>query len=233
MKHAVTADDILHSIEFELAQGAISRTDLGDGLNSVRQFQNKARTATFESDKVFADTRALITQQYQINDMHLTLLQELTAAVQAVQLDVRRVSQLPPRPAPAISTTTSTASSATTAQPTVPPQIEWFMDDVSPLWPNAPIENAMRPDTLKLKIDVRPSATPLMGGLLRRVRAAFHNLTLFYLQQIGQKQTSVNQIYGERLLQLTDLVQQQQQQIEALHAQVAALAALAGRPHDS
>jgi hypothetical protein len=230
MKHAVTADDILHSIEFELAQGAISRTDLGDGLNSVRQFQNKARTATFESDKAFADTRALITQQYQINDMHLTLLQELTAAVQAVQLDVRRVSQLPPREVTATARPAATpqAPSAPSAAPLSP--TDWPLDDLSPVWPNAPIENAMKPDTLKLKIDVRPSTVPVLGGILRRVRAAFHNLTLFYLQQIGQKQTSVNQVYGERLLQLTDLVQEQQQQIEALHAQVAALS---GRPQDS
>jgi len=230
MKHAVTADDILHSIEFELAQSAISRTDLGNGLNAVRQFQNKARTATFESDKALADTRALITQQYQINDMHLTLLQELTAAVEAVRLDVRRVGQLPPRevattsPAPAM-------PSFETSPFTVPlPPTDWPMDDLTPVWPNEPIENAMKPDTLKLKIDVRPSSMPLLGGLLRRVRAAFHNLTLFYLQQIGQKQTGVNQVYGERLLQLTYLVQQQQQQIEALRAQVAALT---GRPQDS
>jgi hypothetical protein len=214
MKHAITADDILHSIDFELAQGAISRTDLGDGLNAVRQFQNKARTATFESDKAFSDTRALITQQYQINDMHLTLLQELTAAVQAVQLDVRRVGQLPPREVAAPATPGAEATPATMSLPPA----DWPVDDLTPAWPNDLIENAMKPDTLKLKIDVRPSAIPILGGLLRRVRAAFHNLTLFYLQQIGQKQSGVNQVYGERLLQLTYLVQQQQQQIEALRA---------------
>jgi hypothetical protein len=229
MKHAVTADDILHSIEFELAQGAISRTDLGDGLNAVRQFQNKARTATFESDKAFADTRALITQQYQINDMHLTLLQELTAALQAVQLDLRRVSQLPSREVSVAARPPATAQTQPSPSAVSLPPTDWPLDDLSPAWPNEPIENAMRPDLLKLKIDVRPSTTPLVGGLLRRVRAAFHSLTLFYLQQIGQKQTGVNQVYGERLLQLTDLVQQQQQQIEALHAQVAALT---GQPPD-
>ncbi len=224
MTPAATVADILRSIEFELAQGAISRTDLGDGLNAVRQFQNKARTATFESDKAFADIRALITQQYQINDMHLTLLQELTAAVQAVQLDVRRVSQLPPREVTVTAHSPSTPPAPTASSAVPLPPTDWPSDDLAPAWPNEPIENAMRPDTLKLKIDVRPSPAPLVGGLLRRVRAAFHNLTLFYLQQIGQKQTGINQIYGERLLQLTDLVQQQQQQIDALRAQVAALA---------
>jgi hypothetical protein len=220
MKHAVTADDILHTIEFELAQGAISRTDLGDGLNAVRQFQNKARTATFESDKALADTRALIAQQYQINDMHLTLLQELAAAVQAVQWDVRRVGQLPSRGVAATSPATpgvETAPSAVSLPPT-----DWPVDDLTPAWPHDPIENAMKPNTLKLTIDVRPSTMPIFGGIVRRVRAAFHNLALFYLQQIGQKQTGVNQVYGERLLQLTYLVQQQQQQIETLRDRIAA-----------
>lgn len=230
MKQTVTAADILHSIEFELAQGAISRTDLGDGLSAVRQFQNKARTSAFESDAALADARALIAQQYQINDMHLTLLQELTAAVQAVQLDVRRVGQLPPREITATSSASAT-SRAEAVPSTVPlPPTDWPVDDLTPAWPNDLIETAMRPGTLKLTIDVRPSTLPILGGLLRRVRAAFHNLTLFYLQQIGQKQTGVNQVYGERLLQLTNLVQQQQQQIEALRAQVAALT---GRPQDS
>ncbi len=224
MTPAVTVADILHSIEFELAQSAISRTDLGDGLNAVRQFQNQARTATFESDKAFADTRALITQQYQINDMHLALLQELTAAVQAMQLDLRRVSQLPPREVTVTARPSATPPASTVASAVPLPPTDWPLDDLAPMWPNEPIEDAMRPDTLKLKIDVRPSTTPILGGLLRRVRAAFHSLTLFYLQQIGKKQTGVNQIYGERLLQLTDLIQQQQQQIDALRAQVEDLA---------
>ena len=232
MKPAVTTDDILRSIEFELAQGAISRTELGDGLNAVRQFQNTARTATFESDKAFADVRALITQQYQINDMHLTLLQELAAAVQAVQLDVRRVGQLPPREVH-VTTSAPVTSTAGNAAPSAPPQFDGFAGDFTPAWPSDAIEQAMRPDTLKLKIDVRPSTIPILGGILRRVRTAFHNLTLFYLQQIGQKQTGVNQVYGERLLQLSALVLQQQQQIEALRAQIAALAPLAGPPQDS
>jgi len=228
MKQAVTVDDILHSIEFELAQSAVSRTDLGAGLNAVRQFQNKARAETLQSTQALKDLRVLITQQYQINDMHLTLLQELTAAVQAVQLDIRRVGQLPTREGVMTAPATTNASSATPAAPTT--QLDWLTDDLASAWSNESIENAMQPDTLKLKADVRPSTLPILGGIVRRVRAAFHSLTLFYLQQIGQKQTSVNQVYGDRLLQLSDLVQQQQQQIEALHAQVAALA---GPPQDS
>ncbi len=231
MKHAVTIDDILHSIEFELAQSAVSRTDLGAGLNAVRQFQNKARSETLQSGRALADTRALINQQYQIHDMHLTLLQEMAAAVQALQLDMRRLGQLSSRP----STTSKGTPSAVSAQSapsarSTPALLRDAPSEDSAAWPTEAIENALRPDALKIKMNVRPSTTPIIGGLLRRVRTALHDLTLFYLNQLAQKQTAINQVYGDRLLQLSQLISEQQQQIDELHAQ---LAALAGQPPDA
>ena len=98
MKHAMTTEDIIKSIEFELAQSAVSQTDLGAGIDAVRQYQNKARAEIFESDRLLKDTRAFVNQQYQINDMHLTLLQGMTLAIRAMELDVRRLGQAVPRP---------------------------------------------------------------------------------------------------------------------------------------
>lgn len=223
MKHAVTTDDILHSIEFELAQSAISRTDLGEGVNAVRQFQNKARSATFEAGQALNDTRALINQQYQINDMHLTLLQEMTATIQALQLDVRRLGQLPPRTIAASAMNTAAAEQSATIIVDAPP-LDWPIEEPAIVWRDEPITNATKSDALKIKLDVRPSTLPIIGGLIRRLRSAFHDLTLFYLNQLAQKQTAINQVYGERLLQMSQLVAQQQQQIDTLQAQVAASA---------
>jgi hypothetical protein len=224
MKPTLTTDDILHSIEFELAQGAISRSELGEGVYAVRQFQNKARTTLFESATAVADTRALITQQLQIDDMHLTLLQEMAAAIQSLTLDVRRLGALPSRPGAASVTDIETTGRRSAPRAAVPPPPLDLSDegDIIGL-ASEPIENAMHPNALKIKPDVRPSTTPLIGGFMRRVRAAFHNLTLFYLNQIAQKQTTVNQVYGQRLVQLSQLVVEQQQEIIALRAQVAAL----------
>ena len=223
MKHAVTTDDILHSIEFELAQSAISRTDLGEGVNAVRRFQNKARSATFEAGKALNDTRALINQQYQINDMHLTLLQEMTATIQALQLDVRRLGRLPPRTIAASAMNAPAAEQSATMIVDTPP-LDWPIEEPAIVWRDEPITNATKSDALKIKLDVRPSTLPIIGGLIRRLRSAFHDLTLFYLNQLAQKQTAINQVYGERLLQMSQLVAQQQQQIDMLQAQVAASA---------
>ena len=231
MKHSVTIDDILHSIEFELAQSAVSRTDLGAGLDAVRQFQNKARAETLQSGRALGDTRALVNQQYQIHDMHLTLLQEMAATVQALQLDVRRLGQLPLRsPTAANGKPGATSAQAASVSPATPPLLLDASAEDGLAWPTEAIDNAMRPDALKIKRNVRLSTTPILGALIRRVRTALHDLTLFYLNQLAQKQTVINQVYGDRLLQLSQLISEQQEQIDALHAQVAALT---GQPPDA
>ena len=233
MKHAMTTEDIIQSIEFELAQSAISQTDLGEGLATIREYQNKARAEIFGSGKLLKDTRALVNQQYQINDMHLTLLQEMTAAIRATELDVRRLGQVAPRPAAAREATAPVPAPVHISAPEAPftprstplPGESPSLDEAAFGWSNEKIEQAMKPNVLSIKMDVRPSTTPLLGGLIRRVRTALHDLTLFYVRQLAQKQAGINQAYGDRLLQLSRQVEDQQQQIEELMAQVAALQA--------
>lgn len=229
MPRTFTRLDVLSDVEFELAQSAISRDELGRSVQAVRQFQAKTRAEIFEAKKESDDQRQVVNRQLQIQEMQTALLQEMAAAIQALQLDARRLGQLPPRPlAPAEA---ATADPIAWPAPSLAalPESDWPSGAEVSRFANEPIAQAMKPDTLKLTIDVRPSPLPILGGLLRRMRAAFHNLTLFYLQKIAQKQTGVNQVYGERLLRLTYLVQQQQRQIEALRDRIAALG---GRPQD-
>jgi hypothetical protein len=234
MKRNVTTEDILASIEFELAQSAITKTDLGAGLNAVREFQNKARSELIGTPHLLGDTRAIVNQQYQINDMHLTLLQEMAAAVQAIQLDVRRLGQLASRP----STAVTSHAPATTGNASVigPAATSSMAIDASPVmaepsdtdlfdWLVKPVEDAMKPDALRVKRDVRSSNIPVLGWFVRRVRLALHDLTLFYLDQLVQRQTGINQTVGESLLDVMRVVEQQQQEIDELRAQVAALQA--------
>lgn len=232
MKQAMTSEDIIKSIEFELAQSAISQTDLGEGVSAVRQYQNKTRAEIFESDKLLKNTRALVNRQSQINDMHLTLLQEMAMALRAMELDVRRLGQVGPRPKEAsrvMAPPIQLPSHDTPLEPlppardVPPPGDEPSLDQGVFGWSDEKIDLAMRPNALTIKMDVRPSTTPLIGGLLRRVRTALHDLTLFYVHQLAQKQTGINQTYGDRLIQLSRQVEDQQQQIEELMAQVTAL----------
>ena len=231
MKQAMTTEDIIKSIEFELAQSAISQTDLGESVSTVRQYQNKARAEIFESDKLLKNTRALVNRQSQINDMHLALLQEMAMALRAMELDVRRLGQVAPRPKEASRGMDPPIQSASHDTPLEPPPLardvlpggEPSLDQGVFGWSDEKIDLAMRPNALTIKMDVRPSTTPLIGGLIRRVRTALHDLTLFYVRQLAQKQTGINQTYGDRLIQLSRQVEDQQQQIEELMAQVTVL----------
>ena len=94
MSNFLTIDDVLSDIEVELIQGAVSRDDLGRGLQRVRQHHNQLRATLFGGDSAQLDLRDVASRQFQVNDMLLTLLQESIAKVQALQVEVRKAARL-------------------------------------------------------------------------------------------------------------------------------------------
>jgi cell division septum initiation protein DivIVA len=230
MKNRLTTDEILDSIEFELAQGAISRDDLGAALNAVKEFQNKTRSELFGSARAAADSRAMINRQFKINDMHLTLLQEITSGLHALQSDMRHMGQLVQLRLATLPTASAIPNAAadTEAQSTYRDSLSFDagLQAYEPEeLPATPIENTLKPDTLRIKPDIRYSAVPVLGRWIWRARSAVHNLVLYYLNQLAQRQANVNQVYADRLLRLGSLIEAQQQELDSLNAQVHALQA--------
>lgn len=64
------------------------------------------------------------------------------------------------------------------------------------------IELAMRQESLMVEPIVPPSRIPILGGVLTRIKTAFHRLVLFYIRELARKQSQVNKIYGETLISL-------------------------------
>lgn len=228
MKNKLTTDEILDSIEFELAQGAISRDDLGAALTAVKEFQNKARSELFGSARAASDSRAMINRQFKINDMHLTLLQEITSGLHALQSDMRRMGQLVQvhLTTPSTASTAPNAAADTEAQSTYRDSLslDAGMQAYEPEeLPSAAIENTLKPDILRIKPDIRYSTFPVIGPWIWRARSAIHNLILYYLNQLAQRQANINQIYADRLLRLGWLIEAQKQELDSLNAQVHAL----------
>jgi hypothetical protein len=224
----LTAHDVLSDIEFEIAQSAVSRDDLGQGIQAVRQFQAKTRGEIFDAKTGALDQRQIISRQFQILEMQTTLLQETAAAIRTLQLDLRRVSQtLAQRTSNLAPVATTGATSDSAGADQFAASIDWSLDEVVPL-EFAPekmeqIEQAMRREALDVKVDARPVKVPLIGGLLQRLRTAVHSLAWFYAYQLGQRQAPVNQLYGEQLLHLMQLSNAQQQQLAQLEAQIVQL----------
>jgi len=218
VNRAPTAKEVLQDIEFELIQGAISRDELGQGIHVARQYQNKLRSEAFQSS---LGMREVLSRLFQLNDMLITLLQETTTALQSLRLELRQSARLAHAAPP-------TATAATTASDcNLPPAVAmslpagWDEGATGPL--PTEIEDAMQAETLLIELNLRSTDRPIIGGLLRRLRATFHHLVLFYVNLLARKQMEVNQTYGEWILRLVQQQQQQQEQIEWLSAQVTIL----------
>ncbi len=55
---------------------------------------------------------------------------------------------------------------------------------------------------LGVKVHVVESSVPLIGGLIDRFRAAFHQLVIYYINQVAEQQAEIN---GHLLGALTEL----------------------------
>jgi len=93
MSH-VTAQDVIRDIEFEIAQGLVVRQDLRQAIHAVKKFHSKTRREVFGPDGKAADLREIASRQFQINDMLITLLEEVTTAACSAQLEAQRTSRV-------------------------------------------------------------------------------------------------------------------------------------------
>lgn len=186
MSTSISAQDILDDIEFELAQGAISRDDLGRGILAVKQYQSRLRTELLQPDQEEPALREALGRQFQLNDMVLTLLQETVAAVRDFKVQMKRERQLTsrlPHRREASSDLAGTVSTLTEDQ-----------------WRDtAPLREAGK-TSLEPELEIRSSNLPFIGIVFQRLRHALHTLVLFYLRKLGDKQKEINHTYSEWLL---------------------------------
>lgn len=233
MKPALTVDEIINDIEFEIAQGIVAHDDLGEAVQAAQQFQNKLRGELLLANGRVADPRTVITRQLQLNDILLTLAQVMTTASQGIQLSLRRLS---PR------------VSAISGFPVKPPEgtadaalgldleaaNSHELDDQWGLRGTQEVEKAMQPEAVRVDLAAVPSRVPLVGWLITRIREIlFHVLPWSYVHRFAERQAPINRAYGEWLLRLVQQNQAQHQQIQALTAQVDALQAHVDRLNNS
>ncbi len=184
---SLSVQDALDDIDMELLQDAVQRDDLGQSVQNVRRFQDDARKVLDTGSK--PDYRALANRQFQINDMLLALLQELSVRQRALELELRAHGGT------AAGTQVPASASRGDDEAARPPS----EDVVRQL---DAIQAVMHDDALRLQLEVTPSETPIVGRLLGSMRAAVHSLVVFYGNQLAAKQTEINRVYGDVLQQL-------------------------------
>ena len=202
---ALSVQDALDDIDMELLQDAVQRDDLGQSVQNVRRFQDDAREVLDTGNK--PDYRAIANRQFQLNDMLLALLQELSVRQRALELELRtRGGTAAGDQVPA------SASESPGEDEVVRPPSEDLVRQLDA------IQAVMHDDALRLQLEVTPSETPVVGRLLGRMRAAVHSLVVFYGNQLAAKQTEVNRVYGDVLQQLLLARAQDRAELAALRA---------------
>lgn len=217
MKQKTSVQDILNDIEFEIAQGMVSKEAFGPALEEVRQFQNRLRSQTFKSIKMNDPYREIISRQFQTTDMLLALLQEMALRIQALQATIENLRQrkalLGSEEAEALAMEETTAA-PTTGKSNVVASLEHEIRSPDE------ILNAMRPETITIPLQTRVFNWPLIGGFLTRLRIFYQRPAMHYTALLSERQAPVNRTLGDHILNLEALVLEQQQQIEALKARV-------------
>ncbi len=72
-------------------------------------------------------------------------------------------------------------------------------------------EASLVQNQLGVKVHVTKSTVPILGGIIDRFRAMFHQLIIFYINQLAEQQAEVN---GQILQALTALSQYLEEQKE-------------------
>ncbi len=229
MKPAVTVDEIINDIEFEIAQGIVAHDDLGEAVQTAQQFQNKLRGEFLLANGRVADPRTVVTRQLQLNDILLTLAQAMTTALQGMQLSLRRLSPRVSAAAPTppawpvkLPEGSSDAAVSLDVEAVSLPELasDWRLLETKE------VEKAMRSEAIRVSLATAPSRIPLVGWLITRFKEMFfHVLPLYYVQRFAERQAPINRTYGDWLLYLYQQNQIQREQIQTLNAQVTAVQA--------
>jgi hypothetical protein len=226
MKDTPSADRVWREIEFEIIQGAVPGNELGQSIQAVRQHLNRVRSEMQGSGRKATETRGLVNKQFQINDMLVTLLQEVASELQSLALELQHVRRMVRDATPTLMVASvSEAESGDSVPRSVDLSTPEGPDEDPYGWPPDEVEMAMYITPLQIELEVRPVGVPIIGGLLTRLRNAVHGLPLFYTQRLAARQAAINETYGRWILHLYRLQQHQEEQIEALLTQLAALRA--------
>jgi len=72
------------------------------------------------------------------------------------------------------------------------------------------LERVAREESLQVDVVMTPSRIPVLGGLLTRIKRAFHSLVLFYVQRLAWKQTQINRLQVQAILFLLQTLAEQE-----------------------
>lgn len=215
-KGLLSSEDIVRDVEFELLLGTIPQENVENAILSIKSHHNRLWSELSESVRD-ARLREAFNKVFQFQEMLLVLLQEMSALIGSLQASLPEIVDFAKRPGfMGLEEALPVAATQTGSDKFFPyPSIDLVE-----------ITKLMEPEFLRLDLEVRPSRLPFVGRLIRSIKIALHHLVLFYVNRLGVQQAQVNRVYGERIMELIRIVQEQQAQIRVMAALIDQLRSL-------
>ncbi len=91
MTKQLDAQDIVDDVEFELAHSSLGDDDLSQSIESIRQYQNSVRASVF-GDAHNLDMREIARKQFQLNDMLLAALHQMSLQLKESRAEQRALA---------------------------------------------------------------------------------------------------------------------------------------------
>jgi hypothetical protein len=211
----ITVNEIVNEIEFAIAQGYIAHEEFQQAIIAARKFQHAFRFDVFSKLKLSETFRKIVSKQFQMNEMLLSLLYEMGLSIQVLQNENRRLSGLE-----RVQKGDQELHPANEILSNV--RGNWRLDIESPgddsfqAQVTDDLINIMKPEAIHVDLQVKTNQNSLLGRILAKLKIFYHRPALFYTQILSNRQANINRILGDRVLTLETMIRQQQKQIEIL-----------------
>jgi len=206
MPRQVNIDDVLKLIEFELAQQSLPQDDIAEAIQRLHKFQTHWYSEILNKGKA-PKTEEVVHALFNANQTMLMLIQTISSKFEAIQLELARLKQFiasriindKEKNIDSIFSDISYIKDSLNS-------MNYHLTNISPLY--------------DLNIQIRHSSIPVIGTLLNRLRAAFHQLVYFYMSRYIKHQNNINETYKKLMQELIYLNLEYIARLEALTKEI-------------
>ncbi|MEM1964316.1 MAG: hypothetical protein QW094_07625 [Candidatus Caldarchaeum sp.] len=175
---------LYHSIQTELMLDALNAANSAQAISELIDEQRKLQSAILQS---IGDQheRGLLLSLLRVNEGTLITVQNLLFGLEKINAHLPELTQ----------------ALRERRQRPMPATYELIAGE---------LERVAREESLQVDVVMTPSRIPVLGGLLTRIKRAFHSLVLFYVQRLAWKQTQINRLQVQAILFLLQTLAEQE-----------------------
>jgi len=202
MTRQINVDDILKLVEFELTQQYLPQDDISEAIQRLHKFQTYWYSEILNKGKA-PKIEEVVHALFNANQTMLMLIQTISSKFEATQLELTRLKQFIANKILGEQYEDGKLDLSSISY------IKDYLDSVS-------FNLANINTSYNLSIQMQRSNIPIIGTLLNRIRAAFHQLVYFYMDRYVSNQNSLNEAYKKLIQDLVYLNSEYIKQLQIL-----------------